>query len=173
MLTEILAIYAAVVSTGSVIIAYFSYRSGDPRLSGSAEIVGRYDIEGPTLHVTVHNRGRGPITVDFVMLWGLSPSSGNKKTALPVVGWPLHSVNSQLPVRIEGHSGDHWHSPAQKITKEWLNRSDLTRLEVTINLADGKTMTLKVDTSNVDILDPHNLPDWEPGPGDPPVPSLG
>jgi hypothetical protein len=37
MLTDILAIYAAVVSTVSLVIAYFAFRSDDPKLSGSAE----------------------------------------------------------------------------------------------------------------------------------------
>lgn len=63
MWTEVLAIYAAVVSTSSVAISYLSYRSGGPQLSGSAEIYGRYDIEGPKLHVDVHNRGRMTATM--------------------------------------------------------------------------------------------------------------
>jgi hypothetical protein len=40
MLTAVLAIYAAVVSTGAVVISYMSYRSGGPQLSGNAEIFG-------------------------------------------------------------------------------------------------------------------------------------
>lgn len=68
MWTEVLAVYAAVVSTSSLAISYLAFRSGGPRLSGSAEIYGRYDIEGLTLHVDIHNRDRGPITVDPIML---------------------------------------------------------------------------------------------------------
>lgn len=56
-----LAIYAAIVSTGSLGLAYLAHRSGGPHLSGGAEIYGRYDIiEGPTLFVDVYNRGRAP-----------------------------------------------------------------------------------------------------------------
>ncbi len=36
------------------------------------------------------------------------------------------------------------------------------RLEVKIGLGNGKTLTLKVDTSNIDVLDGRNLPDWQP-----------
>ncbi|MEP7024475.1 MAG: hypothetical protein ABJB47_11890 [Actinomycetota bacterium] len=46
--------------------------------------------------------------------------------------------------------------------KEWLNRHDLARLQVEIGLATGKTLTLKVDTSNIDVLDGRDLPDWQP-----------
>jgi hypothetical protein len=33
---------------------------------------------------------------------------------------------------------------------------------VQIGLATGKTLALKVDTSNIDVLDGRNLPDWQP-----------
>jgi hypothetical protein len=160
MWTEVLATYAVVVSTSSLAISYLSYRSGGPQLSGSAEIYGRYDIEGPTLHVDVHNRGRGPITVYSIMLWGVGIAY--KKEGLPVAGWPLRSPSCGLPSRIEGHSGERWHFPAHDLAKEWLNRHDLARLEVEIGLATGKSLTLKVDTSNIDVLDGRNLPDWQP-----------
>jgi hypothetical protein len=128
-------------------------------LLGSAEIYGRYDIEGPTLHVDVHNRGRGPITVDSVMLWGVGIAL---KKSLPVVGWPLQSPSCVLPSRIGGHSAARWHFPAHDLAKEWLNRPDLTRLEVKIGLGNGNTLTLKVDTTNIDVLDGRNLPSWQP-----------
>lgn len=159
MWTAILAAYAAVVSTSSLAISYLSYRSGGPQLSGDAEIYGRYDIQGPMLHVAVYNRGRGSITVDSIMLWGIGIAL---EKSLPVVGWPLRSPSCALPSRIEGHSGTRWHFPAHHVTKEWLNRDDLTRLDIQIGLATGKTLTLKVDTSDIDVLDGHNLPDWQP-----------
>jgi hypothetical protein len=159
MWTVILATYAAVVSTSSLAVSYLSYRSGGPQLSGDAEIGGRYDIQGPTLHVDLYNRGRGPITVDSIMLWGVGIAL---EGSLPVAGWPLRSPGCVLPSRIEGHSGAHWHFPAHDVAKEWLNRDDLTRLEVQIGLATGKTLALRVDTSNIDVLDGRNLPDWQP-----------
>jgi hypothetical protein len=159
MWTMVLASYAAVVSTSSLAISYISYRSGGPQLSGDAGIEGRYDIQGPTLYVALYNRGRGPITVDSIMLWGVGIAL---KKSLPVAGWPLRSPGCVLPSRIEGHSGAHWHFPAHDVTKEWLNRHDLAGLEATINLATGKTLTLKVGTSNIDVLDGRNLPDWQP-----------
>ena len=166
MWTTLLASYAAIVSSCSVVISYLSYKSGGPQLSGSAGLIGRYDLEGPILFVSLHNRGRGPVTVDSVLLWGLG-STEVARGALPVVGWPLHPVNSQLPVRIEGHSGVRWNSPAQKITKEWLKRDDLVKLAVSVHLAHGKFLDLVVDTSDVDDLDRDNLPAWEAESGKP------
>ena len=160
MWTVVLASYAAVVSTSSLAISYLSYRSGGPRLSGSAYIYGRYDIEGPTLLVDVHNRGRGPITIDSVMLWGIC-GTGHEK-GLPTGGWPLSSPGCVLPSRIEGHSGMHWRFPAHHVSKEWLSRHDIAGLEVTVGLATGRTLALKVDTANIGVLDGRNLPDWQP-----------
>jgi hypothetical protein len=159
MWSEVLAVYAAVVSTGSVTITYISHRSGGPQLSGDAEIHGRYDIDGPKLFVAIHNRGRGPITIDSVMLWGVGLTGVEKNR--PIVGWPLHSLESELPVRVEGNSGALWASSAQAAAKEWLERNDLARLEVHIGLATGKGMELTVDTSNIDVLRGRELPEWE------------
>lgn len=39
---------------------------------------------------------------------------------------------------------------------------DLVRLALTVYLADGKLLDLIVNTSDVNVLDPDNLPDWEP-----------
>lgn len=160
MWSELLASYAAVVSTSSLAMSYLSYRSGGPQLFGSAEIEGRYDIDGPKLYIDVHNRGRGSITVDSVMLWGIGKA--HEKEGLPVVGWPLHLPSGALPCRIEGQSGGHWHFPAHTSTKEWLNRRDIVQLEVHVGLGTGNAMILKVDTSNIDVLDGQNLPDWQP-----------
>lgn len=160
MWTEALAVYAAVVSTGSLTVSYLSHRSGGPQLSGEAEIYGRYDIEGPKLFVAVHNRGRAAITIDSVMLWGVGIAGLEEDR--PIVGWPLRSPKCVLPSRIEGSSGALWGFPAHEVTREWLSRDDLARLEVHVSLGTGKGMALKVDTSNIDVLRGHDLPDWEP-----------
>jgi len=163
MWTTLLASYAAVVSTISLAIAYLAYKSDGPQLSGDAEIHGRYDIQGPTLHVAVYNRGRGPATIESLDLAGIARlGTGGPEEGRMVVGWPLHVPRGALPSRVEGNSGERWHFPAVHITKEWLTRDDLARLEVTIGLANGKDLTVGVDTSNIDVLDGSNLPEWEP-----------
>jgi hypothetical protein len=46
---------------------------------------------------------------------------------------------------------------------QWLKRDDLIKLVVTIDLADGRTINLDVDTTDIDDLDPDNLPNWKVG----------
>jgi hypothetical protein len=50
--------------------------------------------------------------------------------------------------------------PAHDLAKEWLNGHDLARLEAEIGLATGKTLTLKADTSDIDVFDWPQLPAW-------------
>jgi hypothetical protein len=160
MWTDVLAIYAAVISTSSLAISYLSYRSGGPQLSGDAFMTDQMVGEPPLLYIALHNRGRGPVTVDSIMLWAMGPTSVDKDP-LPVTGWPLPAVSSKLPVRIEGHSGGRWWVPAQQIASEWLKRDDLVKLVVKVFLADGRLIDLVVNTTEVDELDPDNLPNWE------------
>jgi hypothetical protein len=161
MWTTVLASYAAVVSTSGLIVSYISYRSGGPQLSGTAKLYREPGIAGSTLQVAVRNRGRGAVTIDSMRLWGTGPASVDGKSQDLAVGWPLTSMNTRLPLRIEGHSGERWTSSASRITKEWLTRPGLTTLSMTILQADGKFLELAVDTSMIDALDPKDLPDSE------------
>jgi hypothetical protein len=150
MLTEILAICASVVSTGSLAIAYLAYRAGGPRLSGRAKIYRHYLIEGPTLLVDLYNRGRGPITVESIELESVVVTDSGP---LRIIGWPmLSSSNCSLPSRLEGHTGEHWDFPAHDILEEWASKGNIARLEARIGLATGKVLTLPVDTYEIDSL---------------------
>jgi hypothetical protein len=163
MWTTILASYAAVVSTSALIVSYLSYRSGGPQLSGSAYIYGRYDIQGPTLCVALHNRGRGAVTVESLELWGAASTSiGGIDLPLPVIGWTFPVQQDMLPSRIEGNSGERWHFPAGDVAKRWLTAEDLAELQVNVGLATGKSLNLRVDTSDIDVLRGQKLPDWQP-----------
>jgi hypothetical protein len=159
MLTEVVASYAAVVSTAALALSYVSYRASGPQLSGNAYIYGRYDVDGPTLHVLVYNRGRGAVTVRDLWLWA---SNTPRRSPCPVMGWPLRWTKGTLPARIEGQSGEHFSFPGHLITRDWLTRRDLERMDVAVQLANGKTLWLPVDTDDIDVLDPDNLPDWDP-----------
>ena len=64
MLAEVLAIYATVVSTGSLVISYFSHRSSGPRLAGYAMVARGPKEQGQyRIHLELFNRGQGPVTV--------------------------------------------------------------------------------------------------------------
>ena len=95
----------------------------------------------------------------------MGPHLGEEETPAKV-GWSFEPMNSQLPARIEGHSGGRWSSRAPFAVTQWLKRDDLIKLVVTIDLADGRTINLDVDTTDIDELDPDNLPNWEVGPSE-------
>lgn len=160
MWTEILAIYAAVVSTSSLVVSYISYRSSGPVLSGEAEIhaeiYGSEKIDGPVLWVHLYNRGRAPVTVHSAMI------SAEGRAEVRRVDWWLHSDECSLPSRMEGYSGENWIFPARTFLKTWLTRNDLRSLRVSIEFAHRESLLLKVNTSLIDGLDRQNLPDWEP-----------
>lgn len=155
MWTALLASYAAVVSTSSLVLSYLSYRSGDPQLSAIATI--NAWPEGPALYIEIYNRGRAAATVDSILMWGHGPTP---------VGWSLRSINSELPLRIEPHSGKRWSQPALEITKQWISRDDRAVLTMTVRLANGKFLDLIVDTSSIADLGPDSLLGLEAEPED-------
>jgi hypothetical protein len=134
MLAEILAIYAAVVSTASLVISYFSDRSNNPRLVGQAMAslspVGEY-----RLRVELFNRGRGPVTVKSIYLNG----SGKYK----MMGDTLNLMNPNLPARIEGHAAGEWDC-ASEIVERLLTDPDISKLEMEVLLGDAKILRFKV-----------------------------
>jgi hypothetical protein len=144
MLTEVLAIYAASISTISLAISYFAYRSDDPKLSGSAKLDTRFvDLDrmpgGPTLYVTLHNRGRGAITVASVnsLPAGILIVGGRDNSP-----WQIDTNDLELPTRIEGHSGVQWKIPLQKWNSSFA--PTYVKPEILIGVASGETLTLKV-----------------------------
>ncbi|HUC23943.1 MAG TPA: hypothetical protein VMA73_14640 [Streptosporangiaceae bacterium] len=145
MLTETLAIYAAITSTISLIISYFAFRSGDPKLSGVAEI--RADDDEPwdrrkphnySLFVALYNRGRGAITVDSIEVYCDSLWRGPKN-------WTPSADSVSLPVRIAGNSGVKWdiNIPRDDVRtfRGWKSSGVI---EVNIGLATGETLNLQV-----------------------------
>ena len=138
MVTDILAIYAAVVSTVSLAISYSAYRSDDPKLSGSAEMVDeRSRGESPqlTISISLHNRGRGAITVDSAEIW----QHGQ------IHSWMLSKLDAEtfkLPARIEGHSGIRWKfRPADNVPLLDGNKSPKFEARIGLALSAGASAT--------------------------------
>lgn len=137
MWTEDLTIYSAIVATTSLSVACLSYRSAGPRLSGDAEI-SNVSHDEERIRVCVYNRGRGPITIDSIILQGRASS----KKFRGQLKWPL----SLHPSRIEGNSKACWEFPANFVTEEWFKLLGFKRLELRVYLATGKVLKLKVNT---------------------------
>jgi hypothetical protein len=159
MLTEILAIYAAVVSTSSLTVSYFSYKSGNPRLSGKAEL---HNTDAPILHIWLYNKGRGAITVNKFELYGFEPGSKEESKTLeskdfPPLWWPFPRHQCGLRKRIEGHSDDEWFLPLPEMAIKWLNLPNLALLDLEVLLGNGNPLVLKVDISGIVLRDPLQL----------------
>ena len=122
--------------------------AGGPQLTADAYVEGPYDIEGPTLHLTIRNKGRGPMTVDHVMFW-------IKVDGYERVGIPVHSK----PVRIEGKSSSHWSVSASHFATAWVTTRGVKEAVATATLGDGRVMEVAVDTTRIDETRELWLPD--------------
>ena len=67
MLTEILALYAAITATVTLFVTYQSYRSDNPRISGrmTAVVSRRKDFSATvTMSIKIYNKGRAVTTIE-------------------------------------------------------------------------------------------------------------
>ncbi|WP_144082714.1 MULTISPECIES: hypothetical protein [Micromonospora] len=148
MLTEILAAYAAVVSTSALAVSWLTYRSGNPRLSGDATLV--EDDKGEYgLWVDIRNRGR---SVAFVRAMNLQKHGYRKRRREAVVIWGLYARDATYPLKIEAHSGDRFHfRPRGDFAIKW---SDLRRWDpalVKVEMTNGKSILIPLKFSKISI----------------------
>jgi hypothetical protein len=67
MLTEILAIYGAVIASITPFVAWLAYRKDNPKISGmmTTTVSGRTDSSfKATMCIRIYNRGKAPITIE-------------------------------------------------------------------------------------------------------------
>jgi hypothetical protein len=169
MLTEILAIYAAVVSTSSLAVSYVSNRSSNPRLSGRAEL---HNTDAPILHIWLYNKGRAAITINKFELYGFEPGPKEESKTLeskdfPPLWWPFPRHQCDLRKRIEGHSDHEWFLPLPEMAIRWLNLPNLARLDLDVLLGNGNSLVVKVDASGIALRDSLQLSDLKSNPENP------
>ncbi|MFI6762457.1 hypothetical protein ACIBF5_25310 [Micromonospora sp. NPDC050417] len=146
MWTLVIAIYAAVVSTGSLVTAYMAYRSSGPQVSGRAYFGGGPGSAWPYLSVNIANAGRAPITIDSAWL------IRRKKRKGWTSGWNLRSDDHPLPVRIEGHESVSWSFPSNEMlltnsklaASSWPHWNELDGLEIALLLGSGRTIFIPI-----------------------------
>jgi hypothetical protein len=141
MLTTVLAIYAAVISTVAVLISYYANKSDNPKLSGTVSLSGVTQGDWKKskqfeLSIALHNRGRGAVTVDSVKVYpnGIFGDGGV---------WKLGTDELKLPFRIEGNSGIHWDIRPAGEQLRFLQRRSSKKLQAVIGLATGQEIKLK------------------------------
>jgi hypothetical protein len=101
--TTAIAAYAAVVSTGSLVVALLAWRSGGPQLQARAGLV-RAENGNGWLSITVNNRGRADITIESMQLW-VGKLSPRMVESFKVERGP------ELPHRLVSHSSIDWVLP--------------------------------------------------------------
>lgn len=108
MVTTILAIYGALVATASLAVTGWTFVASGPRLQATAHVWPPLVDEGAddwghdwTVYLDVWNTGRGEIKLDVE--GGLVLAEQGSHTFDPV-DW--HGPD--LPMRLPGHSGEHW-----------------------------------------------------------------
>jgi hypothetical protein len=130
--TFAVAMYAALVSTGLLIVRILEYR----RDNGLASVATSFQpaTEGfpATLTLFVANRGSGDFTVQRVDLWGPGPVS------IPLVHGDLISSGSELPFRLEPRSSAVWHIDAGRLKSVLRANGWQYQVRGVITLATGK-----------------------------------
>lgn len=143
MVTTIIAIYGAVVSTASAALgAWYFLRSG-PRLQAEAYLLPPADwkqLDDDTLIVVrIWNAGRAEITVNIV---DVTAHYQGKESEINYLDGELHGP--EVPIRLQGHSGEEWTTELHTVLP--LHPSVPTTLSVSL-LVGGN------DYVNVPVMD--------------------
>jgi hypothetical protein len=143
-MTLAVAVYAAVVASASLVVAFLAYRQGGPRVKvrASVKISGNVDVE-----VTVYNRGRGAITI--ASGWASVAFTPNP----PRVGAIFGTAVDGLPHRLEGHSSFPMTIPVDQGPHARAVRAmDSATLQqrihgafVVVGLGDGRMISVEVE----------------------------
>ena len=117
--TNIIALYAAVVSTASFIVIFFAYRASGPKLTAAAVVIG-HDVDKQRLHVTIATGGSSDTTIDVKgLLCTVVPDPGMEKHFImkrtPRL-FKLKLEGPELPYRMPGHDSADWSSDLDDAT---------------------------------------------------------
>ncbi|XVV14379.1 hypothetical protein ACQP2X_08555 [Actinoplanes sp. CA-131856] len=139
-MTLMIAAYAAVVSTASLMVAVAAWRSGGRRLKIYARRVRVGDAGW--LCVTADNRSRSDITVDALVLWVGNSTLGLSDQPVAMIDYTV-SDGPPLPYRMPAHSSARWMLPPdvfdQALGRRRIRWRDFVRVQ--ISTAFGATST--------------------------------
>jgi hypothetical protein len=108
--TTAIAAYAAMVSTGALVVAVLAWRSGGPHLKARAVLV-RADNGNGWLAVYAANEGRADITIASITLW-VGGSNFRLSNRPPKIVDYEPEKGPPLPHRMLAHSMERWLIPA-------------------------------------------------------------
>ena len=107
--TNVIAFYAAVVSTASFFVAFLAYRASGPKVTAQAFVTGE-DEEKQRLHVTIATEGSSETTMNIegLLCMVLShPGFAKYITPRPRL-FKIKLEGPELPYRMPGHDIAHW-----------------------------------------------------------------
>jgi hypothetical protein len=141
MLTTVIAIYGAALSTVSALLgAWYFLRSG-PRLQAEAWLYGDYEQlkDDTVIILRVWNTGRGEITVDIV---DATTHEGKDKFATAFYGndW---AEGPKTPIRLPGHSSEEWWFELSSVTDN-LHPSVSTTLSLTLRVGGNRHVDVPI-----------------------------
>ena len=128
--TTVVAIYAAVVATGSLGVAILAFRSGTPRLQATTALRPTAD-GGLRLTLTTTNRSRADATVRSLALDVPGPHTINlTPERMPIEG-------PSLPAIVPAHSQRSWAIPVQDLREIVANEGWATEVRAVVTTGDG------------------------------------
>jgi hypothetical protein len=141
VVTTIIAIYGAVLSTVSALLgAWYFLRSG-PRLQAEAYVLawGKLDADA-LLVLRIWNAGRAEITVNIIDV----TEHYQRKESIHIapLGGSLHGP--EVPFRLPGHSGEEWEIELQGVVN--LHPSEPIRLSVSLLVGGNRHVNVPVMT---------------------------
>jgi hypothetical protein len=126
-MTTAVAIYAAIVSTASLVLAILAFKAGGPQLRSS--VYANREGNSVRIHVVTVNHGRAPITIEgLVAVLGHGEMKAGKVGRVGAeLGFMPRSIQPQewagpaWPLRLEGHQSVSWQAlvPAVDVSEPY------------------------------------------------------
>ncbi len=150
MVTTILAIYGAAVSTTSVFLSIWFFKAAGPRLQAQATFEPpvlfqdeseENETRDRTLMLKVWNAGRHPVKVD---LGGLTVRHGSSSETYIPMNWQ----GPDLPIWIPGHSGEEWWETVSNLHGLVVGSIETNEMSIELIEAGNREREVKIPLSN-------------------------
>jgi hypothetical protein len=129
-LTTVVAVYAAVVATGSLVVAVLAFRAGSPRIEARTALRPTAD-GGIRLTLTVTNKSRAAATVQSLALNLPGPHTINlSPRRMPIDG-------PELPVVVPAHTQQVWAVPVKELREIVAREGWPPKVRAVVGTGDG------------------------------------
>jgi hypothetical protein len=150
MITTILAIYGAVVSTTAVLLSVWVFRASGPRLQAQATFQPHFRLQGEkdtgdrSLTVKVWNTGRHPIKVELDGGLTIRHRKSGHQAFIP-----MYWHGPDLPIWIPGQSGEEWWEEVPDLPGQLEEPNESNELLVELTEGGNRRREVKVSPSEL------------------------